>query len=61
MQLDDYLPLHAEHRCAVCGYWRGQHTSVGDLSEDREMLCPPVSVELADYLGVQPSFVPKPT
>lgn len=55
--MDSYLPLYAEKRCLVCGSWRGQHTDVGDMADNKNMLCP-VSDDLKDYYGTQPSFVP---
>lgn len=52
---EEYLPLFAEKRCLVCGHWRGQHVSSGDDRNDRDMLCP-VTVEIAEWFGVQASF-----
>lgn len=34
----EYLPLYAERRCVICGFWRGQH--IGASSKDLEMQCP---------------------
>ncbi|QRY48102.1 hypothetical protein JVX93_15725 [Mycolicibacterium boenickei] len=37
----DYLPLYAEKRCGVCGYWRGQHIGgEADYCNDAAMRCP---------------------
>lgn len=50
-----YRPLYAEKRCAVCGYWRGQHH--GDPRQDSTWHCP---VD-ASWFGVTATFMPQPT
>ncbi len=37
-----YLPLYAERRCGVCGFYRGQHIGVSEV--DSQMRCPSVFV-----------------
>lgn len=35
-----YLPLYAELRCTLCGFYRGQHICDGDARNNDEMRCP---------------------